>query len=287
MNVQSSHHPAAAPATASHPTARTIEAVILDWAGTTMDFGCMAPVAAFVKAFEKSGVPISVEEARTPMGAHKRVHIQKILKIPAVQARWQEIKGAPSTEADVDVLFADFVPLQLQCLSDYSALIPGTLETVSALRERGLKIGTTTGFTTEMMEINRRDAEAQGYAPDVVVCASEVPAGRPYPYMCLTNAVELGVTSVQACIKVDDTIPGIEEGLTAGMWTVGLAVSGNEVGLSLEDWQALPTEEQATTRDGAHARMQAAGAHYVIDSIADLVPVIDEISRRAAAGERP
>ena len=78
-------------------------------------------------------------------------------------------------------MFAEFVPLQLACLSDYSELIPGTLEAVAALRRRGIKIGSTTGYLTEMMEINRQDAARQGYEPDSTVCASDVPAGRPYP----------------------------------------------------------------------------------------------------------
>ena len=140
-------------------------------------------------------------------------------------------------------MFEDFVPLQLECLSTYSELIPGTLEVVAELRRRGIKIGSTTGYTTEMTAINLRDAERQGYVPDSTVSASEMPAGRPYPFMCLQNAINLQVDCVAACVKVDDTIPGVEEGLNAGMWTVGLAISGNEVGLPLHEWQALPEED--------------------------------------------
>ena len=265
----------------------TVQGVILDWAGTTLDFGCMAPVVAFVRAFEIAGVPISVEEARIPMGAHKRVHIQGILKIPEVRQRWIETKGAEPTEEDVDGLFADFIPAQLQCLSEYSSLIPGTLEVVAGLRERGIKIGTTTGFTTEMMEINRKDAADQGYEPDTIVCADQVPAGRPYPYMCLKNAIDLGVDAVQLCIKVDDTLPGVEEGLRAGMWTVGLAVSGNEVGMPLDEWEALPEAEREAKAVGARQRMRDTGAHYVVDAIGEVLPVIDEIAKRIANGEKP
>ena len=204
-----------------------IQAALLDWAGTTMDFGCMAPAIVFVKVFERAGVPIAMDEARAPMGAHKRVHIQKITEIPAVRARWEAKHGRSPGEKDVDTMFADFVPLQLACLSEYSALIPGTLDAMKALRARGIKIGSTTGYLREMTEINLRDAKKQGYEPDSTVCASDVPAGRPYPYMCLQNVINLQVSPVEACVKIDDTIPGIEEGLNAGMWTIGLAVSGN------------------------------------------------------------
>ena len=264
-----------------------IQAVLLDWAGTTMDFGCMAPAVVFVRVFERAGVPITMAEARAPMGAHKRVHIQRITQIPEVRRRWEETHGQPPGEADVDRMFAEFVPLQLQCLSDYSALIPGTLEVVAALRARNIKIGSTTGYLRDMMAINLRDAKQQGYEPDSTVCAQDVPAGRPLPYMCLQNMMNLQVSPVEACVKVDDTLPGVEEGLNGGMWTVGLAVSGNEVGLTLAEWEALPPAEQAPRRERAYARMRAPGAHYVVDTIADLLPCIDDIQARLARGEKP
>jgi phosphonoacetaldehyde hydrolase len=264
-----------------------VQAVLLDWAGTTMDFGCMAPAVVFALVFERHGVPITMDEARAPMGAHKRVHIQKITQLDAVRSRWQEAHGRLPTDDDVDAMFADFVPLQLECLSRYSQLIPGTLQAIAALRQRGIRIGSTTGYTTEMTAINLRDAERQGYKPDSTVSASEMPAGRPYPFMCLQNAINLQVDCVAACVKVDDTIPGVEEGLNAGMWSVGLAVSGNEVGLSLADWRALPAAEQKVKRERAYRRMLQSGAHYVVDTIADLMPCIDDIETRLRRGEQP
>ena len=264
-----------------------IQAALLDWAGTTMDFGCMAPAVVFVKVFERAGVPISMEEARAPMGAHKRVHIQKVTELDGVKARWTARHGRPPGEKDVDRMFADFVPLQLDCLSEYSELIPGTLDVVRTLRGRGVKIGSTTGYLREMMEINVRDAKKQGYEPDSTVCASDVPAGRPYPYMCLQNVINLQVSPLEACVKIDDTVPGIEEGLSASMWTIGLAISGNEVGLPLAEWRALASAEQASRRSRAYERMRMAGAHYVVDTIADVLPCFDDIAARLARGEQP
>ena len=264
-----------------------IKAVILDWAGTTIDFGCMAPAVVFVEVYRRQHVPITMEEARAPMGAHKRVHIQKVSQLGAVRARWHEVHGRPPTEDDVDAMFADFVPLQLECLSEYSGLIPGTLDLVEECRKREMKIRSTTGYLPEMMEINLRDADKQGYVPDSSVSAGQVPAGRPYPFMCLQNMINLEVWPVQACVKVDDTIPGIEEGLNAGMWTVGLAISGNEVGLQLHDWEALAEEEQQVRREPAYRRMHMSGAHYVVDTIADLMPCLDDIEARLARGEKP
>lgn len=264
-----------------------LQAVILDWAGCTMDFGCMAPAVVFIEVFKRRNVPITMEEARAPMGAHKRVHIQRICELDSVRRRWREAYGRDPGDGDVEAMFEDFVPLQLACLSEYSALIPGAREIVEACRMRGYRIGSTTGYTEEMTEINRRDAARQGYVPDSTVSASQMPAGRPYPFMCLQNVINLGVSPVEAAVKVDDTIPGVEEGLNAGMWTVGLAVSGNEVGLPPDQWQALPEDQKRQKREQAYGRLYASGAHYVIDSIADLMPCLDDVECRLARGERP
>lgn len=264
-----------------------IQAVLLDWAGTTMDYGCMAPAVVFVEVYKRQGVPITMDEARAPMGAHKRVHIQQISQLDSVRQRWEAAHTRPPTEADIDRMFAEFVPLQLACLSDYSTLIPGTLEVVAAMRQRGIKIGSTTGYLTEMMAINRKDGATQGYEPDSNVCASDVPAGRPYPYMCLQNVINLQVSPVAGCVKIDDTVPGVEEGLNAGMWSIGLAMSGNEVGLPLKDVQALPPADRERRRQRAYTRMSQCGAHYVVDSIADIMPCLDDIEQRLARGERP
>ncbi|MDD5333191.1 MAG: phosphonoacetaldehyde hydrolase [Rhodoferax sp.] len=264
-----------------------IEAVLLDWAGTTMDYGCMAPAHVFVEVFKRKGVPITIAEARAPMGAHKRVHIQRISELESVRARWQQHYGRPPNDDDVSAMFAEFVPLQVACLSEYSTLIPGTLEVIGELRRRGMKIGSTSGYLPEMMRVNQEDAKRQGYEPDATVCAGDVPAGRPYPHMCLLNVIKLGVSTVQACVKIDDTVPGVEEGLNAGMWTIGLAISGNEVGMPLKDWQALPAAEQQAKRQRAYGRMQQCGAHYTVDSIADVMPCIDDIQARIRRGEAP
>lgn len=264
-----------------------IRAVIFDWAGTTMDFGCMAPAAVFQEVFAKAGVPISMDEARAPMGVHKKVHIDLIARSPAVRSRWVETHGAEPGEADVDTMFADFVPLQEACLSGHSTLIPGTLEVIAECRKRGYRIGSTSGYLPGMLAIVRKDAERQGYVPDAVFGAGDVPRGRPSGHMMLRNLVELDVSPVESAVKIDDTLTGIEEGLNAGGWAVGLAVSGNEVGLPLEQWQALFEDEKQAHRDRVYPTMYQRGAHYVIDTIAELIPVLDDIEVRLGRGEKP
>lgn len=264
-----------------------IQAVIFDWAGTTLDYGCVAPTLVFVEIFEQAGVPITMEEARRPMGTNKKEHLREILEMNRVKADWEAKYNRAPTEQDVDMLFENFVPIQLDCISKYSNLIPGTKETITRLRQKGYKIGSTTGYLRNMTEVIAIDAEKQGYKPDTIVCADDVPQGRPHPFMCLQNMINLEITDRVACVKVDDTVPGIHEGLSAGMWTIGLAMCGNEVGLSLDEFNALPENEKAEKRTRAYTSLSHSGAHYVVDSITDILPCLEDIERKLAKGETP
>jgi phosphonoacetaldehyde hydrolase len=264
-----------------------LKAVILDWAGTTLDYGCFAPAVVFVEVYKRRGIPITKEQAREPMGAHKKVHIRMISEMEAVRRMWQGAHGRLPNDDDVETMFRDFVPLQLACLAQYADLIPGTLEAVADFRRRGLKIGSTTGYTTEMMEVLQQEARKRGYVPDSSVCAAQVPAGRPHPWMCLQNAMNLELYPMEAFVKVGDTLPDIAEGLNAGMWTVGLAKTGNELGLTVQEIAALEPEVLQGKLDRASQRFRHAGAHFVVDTIAEVPPVLDDINARLARGERP
>jgi len=264
-----------------------LKAVLLDWAGTTMDYGCYAPTVVFVEVYKRKGVPITIEQARLPMGLMKKDHIRAISKMELVADNWQQVHGHKPNEDDVDAMFQDFVPLQLACLADYADLIPGTLEVVADSRRRGMKIGSTTGYTKPMMDILIDEVAKRGYQPDSTVSSTDVPAGRPHPYMCLQNMINLQVYPPEAVVKVDDTLPGIEEGLNAGMWTVGLAKTGNEVGLNMEQIEQLDRNIFQARLNRAYLRMAQTGAHFVVDGIWDLPPVLDEINTRLARGERP
>src|SRR5271165_1665845 len=149
-----------------------VQAVILDWAGTTMDYGCMAPAVVFMEVFKRKGVEITFDEAREPMGAHKKVHIRQISQNKNVAGRWEQKHGRKPNEDDVEAMFKDFIPLQLECLAQYADLIPGTLEAVAEFRRAGLKIGSTTGYTEEMMNLLQSEAKRRGYVPDSTVCAT-------------------------------------------------------------------------------------------------------------------
>lgn len=264
-----------------------LQAVIMDLAGTCVDFGSLAPIQAFLSLFEAEDIELSEAEAREPMGTEKREHIRRLLAMPRIRNQWQARFGAAPDDGDIDRLYQAFLPLQTAAIAERAELIPGALELQALLREEDIALGVNTGYSREMVEVMLPRLQAQGFEPASVVVATEVPRGRPAPHMSLKNAIELGITAVQACVKVDDTTTGIEEGLNAGMWTVAVVASGNAVGLSEEGLAALDEADRARRLADGHRVMAASGAHYVIDSIADLPDVLADIDHRLAAGEQP
>lgn len=253
------------------------KAVVLDWAGTTIDFGSFAPMGAFVEAFAQFGVEISIAQARGPMGMAKRDHIRNLLNEPAVADAWARARGARPGDAEIDAIYQVFVPMNEAVAPRYATLVPGAGEAVEALRARGLKIGSTTGYVRSIMQRILPVAAAQGYAPDNLVCADDVAEGRPAPLGMYKCFVDLAVYPPEAVIKVDDTEPGIGEGKAAGCITVGVALSGNHVGLTVEGLAALPADAVASLRQAATAKLRAAGADHVIDTVADLPGLVDRL----------
>jgi phosphonoacetaldehyde hydrolase len=254
-----------------------LRAVIFDWAGTTVDHGSRAPARVFVEIFRRVGVAITEAEARGPMGRSKRDHIAAILALPRVSDAWRAALGHAPGEADIDRLYADFLPLQRDVIASHADVIAGVPEVVAECRRRGLKIGGTTGYTRELMDILEPIARAGGYAPDVSICADDVPAGRPAPWMLLRAAERLDVYPMSAVVAVDDTPVGIEAGRNAGAWTVGITRTGNALGLAREEVEALDRRDLDGRLAAIAADMRQAGAHHVIESVADLLPVLDQI----------
>ncbi|OYX37999.1 MULTISPECIES: phosphonoacetaldehyde hydrolase [unclassified Sphingomonas] len=264
-----------------------VKAVVLDWAGTMIDHGSRAPVVALRGVLADAGVPISEAEARADMGRAKRDHIRAILAMPRIVEQWRTVHGAAPTEHDVTALHDAVEPMMQGAAKQCATLIPGAVALAEKLRAMGIKIGSCTGYTRPMMGDILPMAAAQGYTPDVVICSGETLAGRPSPLMLWKALVELGVWPASTCIKVDDATVGIGEGKSAGAWTVGLAASGNGVGLDHEALLALAPDERAQRVAAAAVALREAGADYVIDSVADLWPVIEAIAERIEAGELP
>ncbi len=266
-----------------------IKAMVLDWSGTLADAYVIAPAVVFVEVFKSQGVEISMEEARGPMGLRKDIHIKKLTEDPVIAARWEKIKGKPPTQADVDVMFAEFVPAQLACLPKYTALLPGVKDAVNGLQKQGIKIGVSTGFTRVMVDVLLKDVIAQGITPDATVAGDEVLNGaRPDPHMVFKNLDLLGIADVKSVVKCDDTVSGIGEAMNAGCWGVGLVRYSNYMNINTLDEEATLTKADIAARMAKTRQiLEQAGAHYVIDSLVELPAVIDDINARLARGEKP
>lgn len=263
-------------------------ACVFDWAGTMTDHGSLAPTGAFQAAFAAFGVAITEAEARGPMGRAKLDHVRDIGAMPAVADRWHKAHGAPFTEQDAQEVYRDFLPRQIEVAAAHADLVPGVVETVAALRARDISIGSTTGYTREIMAAILPCAAAQGYTPDVTICADDITGkGRPAPGMLFQAMMTLDAWPPAAVVKIGDTVADIEEGLNAGTWTVAVTDTGSEMGLSLADFEVLRPEEQAARRLAAADRLTRAGAHFTIPGVADLLPVIDAIEAHLSRGEQP
>jgi phosphonoacetaldehyde hydrolase len=258
-------------------SANAVRAVIFDWAGTMIDFGSRAPVSAFIEIFRQSGVEITEAEAREPMGRGKFDHIATITRMPRVAEAWRERHGRPPGEHDVRTMYDAFLPIQKEVLSRHTELVPGVLESIAFLNDCGAAIGSTTGYTRALMDVVEPAGRQQGLEVDHVVCIDDVPEGRPAPWMLLRSAERLNAFPIVGVVAVDDTCVGIEAAKHAGAVAVGVALSGNALGLSLEQFRALSSEDLASRSDAAYAALQKSRPDFVIDSVADLPRILPDI----------
>jgi len=264
-----------------------LEAAIFDWAGTLVDFGSFAPTQIFVEAFAELDVTISLEEARGPMGMGKWDHIRTLCNEPAIAGRFAEIVGHAPSDDDVTALYERFMPLQIEKIAEHSAPIPGAPEVLEKLRSQGMQLGSCSGYPGVVLEKVVALARQRGIQMDHVVATDDVPNGRPHPAQSLANVIALGIRDVCACVKVDDTAPGIVEGRSAGMWTVALTCSGNALGVDHDTYQTMPEEERRSAHQRIAEQFAPSQPHFCIPTINQLPGVIDEINRRMVNGERP
>ncbi|MCH8038225.1 MAG: phosphonoacetaldehyde hydrolase [Proteobacteria bacterium] len=266
-----------------------VKGLILDWSGTTADAYVLAPAVVFVEVFKKHGVEIAMSEARGPMGLRKDLHIKELTEVPEIRARWKGIHGKDPDQGSVDAMFADFVPMQLDCLRQYTTLLPHVAEVVQQFQKDGIKIGSTTGFVRSMVDILEADAKNQGYVPDASVAGDEVEHGaRPKPFMVYRNLDLMDVHPIQSVVKVDDTISGVGEALEAGCWGVGIARYSNYMDIdSMEHLESLSEADIERRLKATREILRKSGAHYVIDTFDQMPAVIADVNQRLARGERP
>lgn len=257
-----------------------IEAVIFDWAGTTVDYGCFAPVQAFVEVFCHFGIEPTTEEVREPMGMLKRDHIKTMLQMERIHDLWVEKYKREADEADIDKMYGMFEEKLMGILDRFTEAKPYVLEAVAELRGMGIKIGSTTGYTDEMMKIVTEGAKEAGYEPDAWFSPNAVgDAGRPYPYMIFKNMEVLGISSTANVIKVGDTVSDIKEGKNAGVLSVGVIEGSSEMALSEEEYRSLSDQEREARIEKVRETFKNAGADYVIRNMGELTSLVKEIEK--------
>lgn len=265
-----------------------VEGIILDWAGTTVDFGCFAPVNVFLKIFKNVGIEVTIDEARKPMGMLKREHIKTMLQMPRINQKWHEKFHREFTEKDVDDLYNEFEPMLIESLNHYTDPIPFVVETVNTIREMNIKIGSTTGYTDNMMQTVLKGAKAKGYQPDNWVTPDSTRSlGRPYPYMIFKNIEALQISAPWKVIKIGDTIADIKEGINSGVWSVGVAVGSSQMGLSKQEYDALSNSEKLNKINIVREEFIKAGADFVISTMKDLPKLIEDVNDMLIDGLRP
>ena len=255
-----------------------ITTIILDWAGTTVDFGSFAPVDAFMTAFAAYGITPTADETRAPMGLAKRAHIAAMLSGERLAAMWMEKHDKPHTEADIDAIYAKFEPALFEVLTKYAEPLPGVVEVAAKIRQMGIKIGSTTGYTRPMMDVVAPLAKERGYAPDCLVCPEDVDGnGRPYPYMIWKNLQTLGAASIGEVLKIGDTDADMQEGKAAGCLSVGVIAGSSMLGLTESEIAAFDAGSKANLFADTRRKYFQSGADFVIDSIHELPALITTI----------
>jgi len=262
---------------------KSIKAVIFDWAGTMIDFGCMAPVNAFISAFEEKNIQITLSEAREPMGLAKRDHVKAILSGERVKNEWIKIYNSPPIDEDIDAIYHIVTPKMMEAIEQSCEPIDGVIEIIQQLKSQGIKIGSTTGYIDIMMEKIIPAAAAKGLTVDSVINSSDCKEGRPSPFMIFRNMENLGIYDVSEVLKVGDTVADVGEGLNAGAWTAAVVCSGNEVGLPKVEFDALDEQTKSESINAASEKLKNACANYIIKNMNELFSVIEDINTKLKA----
>lgn len=266
---------------------RRVQAIVFDWAGTMVDFGCLAPVNAFQRVFARHGVTVTTTDVRRFMGYDKRRHLRLLCDLPHVRRQWQRSQQPLTDPATIQQLYLELEEALKEAVVLHAQPVPGVVKLVERLRERGIRIGSTTGYTRSIMERLAPSARVHGYAPETWVASDEVPEGRPAPFMCYLNAVRLGIYPLECMVKVGDTAVDMAEGGNAGMWTVGVAISSSDLGLTESEVESMPLAELERRIGVVQESQRKAGAHYVVKTLDELEQVLELVDQALAKGKSP
>ena len=92
----------------------------------------------------------------------------------------------------------------------------------------------------------------------------------------------LKMQRISICALKKDRKAILEKLQSLGVWSVGVIMGSNELGLTEEETRTLPMGELKCRMAKVRDRMYAAGADYVVDTIAELPMLIEDINERMA-----
>ena len=207
----------------------------------------------------------------------------KIMDLPAVQNDWQARFQVLPTEDDCNQIFSNFKAILLSSLTEFGQLKPGMSAVIDYLTAHNISYGTTTGYDAEMLALVLPIAAKQGYRPAVNITSEQTGGvGRPAPAMLALAAEQLTVTDPTTVMKIGDSVNDILEGNNADAVSVGIIDGSNIMGLSELAFNALSPAEQAERRAHVTAAYQRAGADYILQSMAELPALLDQINQPVA-----
>jgi phosphonoacetaldehyde hydrolase len=254
-----------------------LRAVIFDWAGTIVDCGSRAPVLAFQRLFQEFNIPVTTEEARRPMGSHKKEHIRCLLKQPRIAEYFYDINHRSPGEGDVEKMYNAFTPFQLQAIKECAHWIPGAQTTIRHLKSRGIRVGSCTGYSKDMMAPLMELVQGTDCMPECIVTASDIEKGRPAPDMIFEACRQLGISNPDkvSVWKVGDTILDIKEGVNANVTSIGVTDTGNEMGYKEDMLESLKKLSIFKLRQRQITdTMRSEGADAVIPSVAAICDIM-------------
>ena len=264
-----------------------LKAIIFDWAGTVVDFGSLCPIRAFQAAFQEKGIVVTPEDIQQFMGIHKREHLTAILSLPEVMAQFLALRGRMPDAGDVDALYQIVERKILESVAGSATPTPGLAEAIAFARQAGIRIGSTTGYTSPLMERLVPAAALRGYEPEFWIASDQVPQGRPWPWMIFKNLEHLKICPPSAVVKVGDTVADVEEANNAGVWSVAVVESSSLVGRSEAALAALPEKSRHRIVQSATKQLAGAGAHFVIRNLSELSATIEQIEYRLENAQLP
>lgn len=260
--------------------------LLFDLNGTTVDCGCLAPIAAIAEAFRRRGVPIDPILAKDPSGQYPLAHVERILADPGLKREWERVTGLPPAPGDGAAIWREAEACQSALAPLHADPIPGFAKVIADFRGQGIRVGATSTDALSTVEVMRPNMSAKGWTPDVIATATDAPSTPPAPYIHQLAAMRLGAPSVSDCVAIGDTPADMQAARNAGMWAVGVTLTGSAAGLPWTVLRDLSSDDRARLRDRAAPALHAAGAHVLIDTVLDTSVALDLLRRPSLAAFR-